>query len=226
MLLLNAELRKEFGKKLETGRKAGKLPVVAYGRKEKSTPYFVNAVEFVKIWQKAGESSVVTLKVGAAEKDVLIHDVTLDPVNDHPIHADLYVIESGSKVRVKVPLVFTGVAPAVKALGGILVKVLHEVEVEAFPKNLPHELSVDIGGLEKFEDRVTIKDIKLGEGVKIVFPTADEIIALATPPKEEKEEEAAPVDLTRIEVEKKGKKPEEEGEAAAAPADAKKEAKK
>ena len=224
-MILNATERKEFGKKLVDARKQGKLPIVAYGRKEKGVSYFVDGKEFQKVWAQSGESTVVTLQIGTTAKDVLIHDVTLDPVSDLPIHADLYVIESGAMVEVKIPLEFVGIAPAVKTLGGILVKVLHEVEIRALPKNLPHKLAVDTSALATFEDRVTIKDIKVPEGAKIIFPHADEIVALVMPPKEEKEEEAAPVDLTKIEVEKKGKKP-EEGEDAAGAAEPKKDAKK
>jgi len=214
-MILNATERKDFGKKLASARAAGKLPVVAYGKKDKSTPYFVDAKDFSKVWEEAGESQIVTLQIGSAKKDVLIHDVTLDPLKDLPIHVDFYVIDSTQKVEVKIPLEFKGVAPAAKALGGILVKVLHEVEVSALPKDLPHELYVDISSLATFEDRVTIKDIVVPAGVKIIFPHADEVVALAAAPHEEKEEEAAPVDLSKIEVEKKGKKPEEEGEAGA-----------
>lgn len=215
MLSIQAEKRTTFGKRLEALRAQGKLPVVMYGPKESNGSYIVDAKEFTKVWHEAGESSIVSFHVDGEEKDVLIHDVALDPITDKPVHADLYAIEKGKLLRVRVPLEFTGVAPAVKTLAGILVKVLHEVEVEALPRALPHDLTVDVSVLATFEDRVLVKDIALPEGVTITEPEASEVVALVTAPKEEKEEDSVPVDLSKIEVQERGKKPEEaEGEAA------------
>lgn len=216
MLQLHAEKRDITGKKLAGLRASGKLPVVIYGPKEKSAPFAVDAKEFRAIWKQAGESSIISFMVGSEEKDVLIHDVALDPLTDLPIHADLYAIEKGKPIQVSIPLEFSGVAPAVKSLGGVLVKVLHEVEIEALPRSLPHSLIVDISSLLTFDDRIAVKDIVLPEGVSILSPDGDETVALVSEPKEEKEEESAPVDLSKIEVEKKGKKPEEAGEEASA----------
>ncbi len=220
MLSLQAEKRDIFGKKLAGLRTQGKLPVVMYGPKEKNGSYTVDAKEFLAVWRKAGESSIVSFVVGGEEKDVLIHEVNLDPLSDMPVHADLYAIEKGKAIRVSVPLTFTGLAPAVKTLAGVLVKVLHEVEVEAMPRNLPHDLTVDVSSLSTFEDHVLVKDIALPEGVTILEPAQDEIVALVAPPKEEKEEEAVPVDLSKIAVVEKGKKEVEGEEAEAAPAKA------
>ncbi len=207
MLQLIAERRSVFGKRLSRSRKAGRLPVVIYGHKEKATPYFINASQFKKVYKEAGESTVISLKDGLEEKDILVHEVSFDPVTDEVNHADFYVIEKGKKVKVKIPLVFIGVAPAVKALGGILVKVMHEIEIEAEAKDLPHNIKVDIGALASFGNQITVANLDLIKGVRFLAG-GEEVIALVAQPKEEKEEEA-PVDLSKIEVEKKGKKPEE-----------------
>jgi large subunit ribosomal protein L25 len=128
------------------------------------------------------------------------------------------MVRADELIRVSVPLKFEGVAPAVKTFAGVLVKVMHDLEVEALPANLPHELIVDVTKIEKLEDQVLVGDIKMPTGVKAVA-SADEVVALVSVMKEEVEELAEPVDLTKIEVEKKGKKPEEGEEAtAAAPA--------
>ncbi|MFA6006361.1 MAG: 50S ribosomal protein L25 [Candidatus Paceibacterota bacterium] len=218
MFNLTLETRNTFGKKLDADRKAGKLPIAIYGPKEKAGSYFVNTNQFSKVYKQAGESSIIALEVGGEEKDALIHDVAVHPVTGVPLHADFYVIEKGKKLQVKVPLEFTGVAPAVKVLGGVLVKVMHELEIEAMPRSLPHGLKVDISKLATFEDQIHIKDIALPEGV-VALDDGEEVVALVSEPKEEKIEEEAPVDLSKIETTvDKGKKPEEgaEGEAAEA----------
>jgi large subunit ribosomal protein L25 len=182
-------------------------------------------VDFKKAWKTAGESTVVSLEGDGIDADVLIHQVDLDPVTDVAIHADFYAIEKGKKLSVDVPLEFIGVAPAVKDLGAVLVKVLHEVEIEALPKDLPHTLQVDISSLVGFDSTLTAADIKLPAGVALKIKPED-VVASVYEPKEEVIE--VPVDLSAIEVEKKGKeaKEGEEGEAAPAPEVAEKKDKK
>lgn len=205
MLTLKAEIR-DTHTKPETVRKAGKIPAVFYGKKEASTPISVPKIDFLKIWKEAGESSVVTLETPEGNKESLIHAVDLDPITSVPRHADFYVFEKGHKVEVELPIEFIGVSPAVKDLGGMLVKVLHEIKVEAMPKDLPHNINIDISALANFGDQILAKDITLPTGVKLK-EHQEEVIALVSAPREEKveEEEAAPVDLSTIEVEKKGK---------------------
>ncbi|MDQ5893617.1 MAG: large subunit ribosomal protein [Patescibacteria group bacterium] len=189
--------------KIEALRASGKMPVVFYGPKQKSTSAVVSTVDFIKTYKKVGESSVIILKDGATEHEVLIHDLDVHPVTGAPRHADFYVIEKGKKVKVNVPLIFEGVSPAVKDKGAILIKVARELEVEAAPKDLPHELKVDISSLVEFSSTVMAKDIKLPAGVDLVSG-ADEIVASIAEAKEEVEE-VKPIDMSAIEVEKKGK---------------------
>jgi large subunit ribosomal protein L25 len=212
MLTLKAEIR-DIKTEPRDIRVSGNLPAVFYGKKEASTPISIRQVDFLKVWKEAGESTVVTLETPDGSKESLIHDVSLDPVSGAPLHADFYVFEKGHKVEVSLPIEFSGVSPAVKDLGGTLVKVLHELKIEAMPKDLPHNIIVDISGLAQFGDQILAKDLTLPNGVELKA-NAEEVVATVSAPREEKEEEAAPVDLSTIEVVEKGKKEEEtpEGE--------------
>ena len=216
MLKLTVEKREVFGKKLAGARVAGKLPVVVYGMKTEATSYFVSQKDFKKVLEQAGESTVISLQPEGekASREVLIHDVALDPVSDEPIHADFYVIDKTKAIEIAVPLHFDGVSPAVKDLGGTLVRVLHELTIEALPLEIPHGIPVDIAALATLASQILVKDLKLPAGIKKVLNDPEAVVASISVAKEEPIEEA-PVDLTAIEVEKKGKK-EEEG----APADA------
>ncbi len=200
-------------------RKAGRIPAVFYGKKEASTPISILATDFVKAYKSAGESTVVILVGEGIEVESLIHDMDLHPVTGKPLHADFYVFEKGKKIKVGVPLEFVGVAPAMKELGGSLIKVLHDIEIEALPKDLPHKIEVDITALVDFKSTIKASDIKLPPGVELAIK-GDDIVASVAEPKEEIEEAAAPVDLSTIEVAKKGKEAKEGAEgadAAAAP---------
>jgi len=204
MLSLQAEKRNIFGKQLKSARRAGKLPVVVYGRKIKSSPGFVQIQEFKKVFEQAGESSLITLQTPEGETAVLVHDVTFHPVTNEPIHADFYVAEKDVRLKIKVPIEFTGVSAAVKELGGTLVKVLHELEIEALPKDLPRGLTIDIAPLTTLESQILVSDLVLPSGVKATNKS-DDVVAALTVVKEEAAAETEPVDLSAIEVEKRGK---------------------
>src|SRR3989344_5844398 len=137
---LTLEKRVVLGKKVAKSRKAGLLPIVVYGFEHKSAPYFVDAKTFKKVWEEAGESTLVTLKEGTKEFDVLIHDVNVHPITGNVVHADLLAIDIKKPVDVEVELDFVGVSPAVKNLSALLVKVMHKVEIRILPKNLVSEI--------------------------------------------------------------------------------------
>jgi large subunit ribosomal protein L25 len=203
MIILDIKERKKSdNRKLQ---KEGLIPAVFYGKKEKSTPISIKLNDFLKVWKEAGESSVVSLRGEGEEKEALVYDVQWNPITGLPRHADFYVFEKGHKLEVPVPLEFIGVAPAVKELGGTLVKVLHEIQIEAIPKDLPHDIKVDISSLSNFDSQILAKDIKLPEGVTLL-EKPEEVVALVEEIKEEVVEEAPAPDLSQIEVEKKGKK--------------------
>jgi large subunit ribosomal protein L25 len=216
MISLNVKPR-AVGENLYRVRKDGFMPAVFYGKKEKSTPVSIPMADFLKVWKQAGETTIVNLKGDGVDVEALIHEIDLDPITEQPRHADFYVFEKGHKLEVDIPLEFVGVAPAVKDLGGILIKVLHELKIEAMPKDLPHKIEVDVSSLATFDSQILAGSIALPAGVTLV-DSASEVVALVAMPKEEKEE-VAPVDLSAIEVEKKGKKEEEgaEGEGEASP---------
>lgn len=187
-------------------RQAGKVPAVFYGRKETSTPITISSIEFSKVWKEAGSSSVVTIEVDGESHDSLIHDVSVDPVKEHVLHADFYILEKGKKVEVETPLEFVGESPAEKA-GHILVKVVYELEIKASAKDLPSEIEVDISVLAELGSQIHAKDIKLPEGVELMADP-EEVIALIQEAQEESEEPTEAPDLSTIEV--VGKKKDEE----------------
>ena len=185
-------------------RDALSLPAVVYGPKQESTPITLSLKEFEKVFKEAGESSVIKMTgISSQPLSVLIYDVDRDPVTHTPRHADFYAIEKGAKVDVSVPLVFVGESPAVKT-GANLVKILHELEIEAEASNLPHEISVDISVLAHIDDQIHVRDIALPAGVTTRVPL-EEVVALVQEVEEEAEEETQSPDMETIEVEKKGK---------------------
>jgi large subunit ribosomal protein L25 len=191
-LKILAKIRKEKGRKLKALRKRGILPAVLYGPKIKNLNLEIKAKEFEKILEKAGESSLINLELKDRKSKnkeflVLIHDVQRDPLSQKPIHVDFYQPILKEKIEAKIPIIFEGEAPAVKELGGTLVKNISEIEVRATPQNLPREIKVSIASLKTFEDTILVSDLKLPKGVEIKREK-NEVIARVLPSEKIKEE--------------------------------------
>ena len=209
---LKAKPRKELGKKVESLRRGGLLPAVLYGEGVASQPVSVSYADFDKVYRQASESALLKLNLDGKPFNVLIYDKKKDPLSGKFIHADFYAVRMDKEIKAKIPLRFMGESSAVKNEGGILVKVLQEVEVESLPQDLPHEINIDLGRLSQIGARLLVKEILLPGGVKILADTEGTVVLIEAPRSEEelaslKEkvvEEAAPVE-TEQEVKKAAK---------------------
>lgn len=210
-LELKAETREDVGKKLESLREKGIIPAVVYGSGHKPVSVQVNYEEFKKIFGQSGESTLVKLKIGNESKNVLIHDISRDPISGKFIHIDFYNVRMDKLIKAEVPLLFEGEAPAVKNLEGVLIKSITEVEVEALPKDLPREIKVDISILDSFDKQIRVKDLILPVGVKIEL-NPDEMIVSVMPPRSEEEIKATeekPAEVVEPELVKPAVSPED-----------------
>lgn len=202
MLSLNVEKRDITAATPATLRRAGSIPAVVYGGHHESTAITIDARAFEKISREAGEATIVSLTGLGAPLPTLIHEISLDPLTSRPQHVDFFAVTKGEKVQVAIQLSFEGESAAAEA-GANIVKVLHEVEVKADPMSLPHSIVVDLSALAAVHDQIHAKDLVLPAGVELITEPG-EVVALAQEVVEEKEE-AAPADISSVQVEKKGK---------------------
>lgn len=197
---------------LKSLRAEGKLPGVVYGPKQEPISVTLEKREFEKVFKETGESTIISLEGLEKPIEVLVHDVAFAPSKDGIIHVDFYAIERGKEMTTVVPLTFSGEAPAEK-VGGVVNKVLHEVEITCKPSNLPHHIDVDLNGLAAIDDRIVIADLVAPEGVTIENdPT--EVVVIVGEAEEGGDDDGTAVDMSAIEVEHKGKE-DTEGDAAA-----------
>ena len=198
---LQAKIRELVGKSQNSLRKEGFLPSVIYGHNFESLPIQIKYSDFEKVFKKAGESTLINLKINDKDEPAVIKDIQKDPVSDKIIHADFYKVNLKEKIKAKVPLVMKGESEAVKA-GGILVRTVNELEVEALPQDLPHELQIDVSRLQNFGDHILVKDIFVSDKIKIEANLED-VVALVQEPRAEVVEEAAAPTVEDVEVIKK-----------------------
>ncbi|MBU4142870.1 50S ribosomal protein L25 [Patescibacteria group bacterium] len=188
MLELKAETRTILGKKVKSLRQTGFIPAILYGHGKKPAAVAVGVKDFDKIFKAAGETTLLFLSLDGKKHNVFIHDTERDPLSGRIVHIDFFEVKMDEKIKTKVPLLFIGESLAVKSDGGVLVRAMQEVEIEALPQDLPKEIQVEISTLKTFEDKIHVKDLALGSGIKILA-NPEETIALVAPPRSEKEME-------------------------------------
>lgn len=161
------------------------MPAVIYGHGFNSLPIQVPVKDFEKVYAEAGESSVVYLNLEENNYPTIIQDVARDPVSDKFLHADFYKVRLDEKIKAKIPLNFMGESPAVKELGGILVKNISEIEVEGFPQDLPHQIDVDTSLLKEFKDQILVKDLSVSSKLEIEAAPEAIVVLIQEPISEE-----------------------------------------
>lgn len=184
--ILKAVKREGVGKGAGQLRRDGQVPGVVYGRGKANIHLSVLKNDFDKVIREAGTSQILQLVVGEEKKNVLIHDISYNPLTSAPLHIDFYEISMTEKITTNVPLHLVGDSLAVIEMGGTLVTNKDEVEVECLPGNLPHEIEVDIAALTDFEATIHVSDLKLPEGVE-VLDDPEEVVASVEPPRSEEE---------------------------------------
>ncbi len=219
MLILKAKIRSVHGRKTENLRKSGCLPAVLYGPGlKKNLDLEVDYKEFVNVFQETGRTSFLQIEV---EEDdgkprvflVLVNNIQKNPLTLALSHIDFYQPAATKEIKVKVPLIFEGEAGAVKNFGGTLVKNIQEIQVQALPQNLPHEIKVNLETLNELEKSILVKDLEIPAGVKIL-KNPEEIIVQVMPPEEIEEELAKPVEekIDQVGIVEKEKKEQEKEE--------------
>ncbi|HPO06956.1 MAG TPA: 50S ribosomal protein L25 [Candidatus Pacearchaeota archaeon] len=216
MLTIDAKIRELKGRKTEELRREGMIPAVLYGPGIENKDLTVTGKEFANLFRQAGKSSLVGLRVENEAKNfmVLINDLSVDPVSGKTIHIDFYQPDLKKEIEADVPLVFVGESPAVKDLGGTLIKNFDEIAVKALPADLPREIKVDISVLKNFDDAIAVKDLTVAGKVELL-KNPEEIVALAAEAQKIDEELEKPIEedvdsVAKVVKEKKEEVSEEE----------------
>ncbi len=184
---LKAEPRELTGRATEELKTEGIIPGVLYGPGVANQNLQVAYNAFDKAYQTAGESSLVELDTGSGTPvNVIIKDIQRDPVRDDITHVDFYQVDMTKPVSTSVLLEFVGTAPAVKDLGGTLIKARATIDVKGLPDKLVPSIEVDISKVIDFETVVHVKDLVLPEGLEFDMDP-ERAVVLANPPRTEEE---------------------------------------
>ena len=150
-------------------RREGRIPAILYGGGKDSTPLSLEENRIRKqIENEAFAAHVLTVKVGGEESQAVLKSVHRDPATERVIHMDFQRISATSEIHMHVPLHFVNEEDCPgKRAGGIVTRLLVEVEVGCLPKDLPEYIEVDMSVLD-VGDSVHLSELRLPEGVHVM----------------------------------------------------------
>lgn len=189
---------KEGSKKL---RKNGYVPGVLYSPHDKENLLLKISEKdlFRFLSDKAHAHGIINLRIKQDDKKevtrlALMKDFQYDSLKKRINHFDFYGVTLKEKVTLVVPIILEGEPIGVKE-GGILDISLREIEVECLPVDAPNAVSIDISEMG-FNDVITLQDIFLPDGVKLLTEISRTVASVIAPSviEETPEEEGEEVD--------------------------------
>ena len=193
---LVAEFRETQGKGASRRlRHEGKVPAILYGGHADARALTLSHQKLlIMLDNERFYSTILSLKVGDQTQAAILKDVQRHPFKNAIVHIDFQRVEENEKIRISIPLHFTGaaVSPGVKTQGGIVSHMRNETEVSCLPKDLPEFIEVDISGLS-LNESIHLSQLKVPAGVTLVDLVKDDaaVVAIHSPRAEEPEPTAA-----------------------------------
>jgi large subunit ribosomal protein L25 len=193
---LVAEFREMQGKGASRRlRHEGKVPAILYGGHSEARALTLSHQKLlIMLDNERFYSTILSLKVGDQTQNAILKDVQRHPYKNAIVHIDFQRVEDNQKIRISIPLHFTGAAasPGVKSQGGIVSHMRNEVEVSCLPKDLPEFIEVDLSGLS-LNESIHLSQLKLPEGVELLALAKEDsaVVAIHSPRAEEPEPAAA-----------------------------------
>ena len=158
---LHVELREKKGKQsAKRIRLEGFVPGILYGRGKQPELLTINNKELLSILHAHGRNAVVNLLTGKSKKKIktFIYEIQHDPLSDTVIHVDFKHISLDEKIHVTIPIHLVGTSEGVKNEGGIMEHIMHTLEIQCLPAEIPEEIVLDVSQLH-VGDGINVKDI-------------------------------------------------------------------
>ncbi|MEF3244845.1 MAG: 50S ribosomal protein L25 [Caldisericaceae bacterium] len=181
---INAEIRPINTKgNLKAYRMEGKIPGIVYGKIVDTFPILVDGRAFSKLSREVGRTAIFDINISGKIYPAVVKEVQIDPIKRNVIHLDFEAVDLEKPVYVNLPVVIKGESIGVKK-GGILDQSLREVEVEGLLTDLPDKVEVDVTNLD-IKDVIYVKDIDLGDKIKIYTDPEAVVVSVVTATEEE-----------------------------------------
>jgi large subunit ribosomal protein L25 len=182
--------REVLGKKVKHLRRQGITPVHVFGHGIESLALQCDTRELEQVLSQAGQTRLITLKLAKEKKPrtVVVREFDRDWRRGQLVHVDFYQVKMEEKIRLEVPVVLVGEAPALKSKTNMLEHALGTLTVECLPAKIPNSLEVDINSLTEPDQSIRVKDVTLGEGITVLNNPELVVVKISLRPVEKVEE--------------------------------------
>ncbi len=187
--MIKIYLREEKANKI---RREGKVPGVIYGPNIGSQKIYADDKD-IKTLYKEHEGGLFEIYFEDQKMSAILREIQIHPLTNQIIHFDLYVPSLSKKVTTTIPIEFVGEAPVTKK-GGVLNFGLHELDIEAFPQDLPEKIVIDLSLLNEIGETIYVKDLKISSKIKVLLEENTPIVSVIKE-REEKFLEEPPTSL-------------------------------
>lgn len=169
-IALKATARDIVGKKTRFLRREGITPTHLFGHNLKSLALQCNTDELRRVIARVRTTTLFSLGIDGEKRPrkVLIREIQNDPLGRQILHVDFYQIEMTEKLKVDVPIILGGEAPAMKVKGRSLHQSLTSLNIECLPDKLPHEIEVDLSPLTELGQSIHVKDLGLSTDITVI----------------------------------------------------------
>lgn len=168
---LDAELRSDMGKGASRRlRRSNKVPAIIYGGENDAVAITLDHHQVShRLQNEAFYSHILTLNVNGKAEEAVLRDLQRHPSKQQILHVDFQRVSKDRAVHVHVPLHFLNEdkCVGVKQGGGLISKIITEVEVSCLPKDLPEFIEIDLIDLN-VGSSIHLSEMKLPEGVSLV----------------------------------------------------------
>lgn len=188
-LKLSASSRDWRGKSdVRKMRRRGMIPGVVYGREMESIPVSIASGDLVPIFRLSDyETELINMRIDDGESmDVLVKEAQFDHIGERLLHIDFFRIVRGTKVTLDVPIISIGIAEGVK-IGGMLQNNMRIAKIRCLPKDLIHEIEVDVSDL-MIGDSVHVRDLLVSDTIEILEEPQRTVLTVLAKKGEEVEE--------------------------------------
>lgn len=213
-----AQIKMQIEKRTDKGsnvvnkmRAKGMIPGVLYSRGKETVHVVVNKPEFIRVYRKAGSTSLLELNLDGVTIPAIIKDIQRHPYKEEVLHIDLQELNMDEKIKITIPIVLLN-RDIIKIQPSVLMQQIDEIDVECLPGDIPNTAEADVRDMELF-DAITIADLDIAKNEKIeILEDLDTVVCTLTEPSYDEEEEDELLDDEMLEPELIGEDDEEEVE--------------
>lgn len=179
---LKVARREVLGKKVRFLRRQGITPVHLFGRGIESESLQCETDKLLRVLAEAGRTKLISLKLGdeSGLRNVVLREVQTEPLTGELLHVDLYEVRMAEIVKVEVPVLLVGEAPALKSKENTLVHELNALNVECLPADIPSDIELDISALTESGQALRVKDIPLDEKITVLNEPELVVVRIST----------------------------------------------